>query len=434
MAIRAALGSGRTRLIRQMLTESVFLSLLGAAAGVAVGNWVSQVFANLLPKFTPDLPVLLDVSFDWRVFSYAFTAALAAGGLIGIWPALQASRADAGAALHDGSRTNSSGPQRQRLRGFLVAGQVAGSLVLLVAAGLFVRSLQAAQGLNLGFAPDHLLNARMNPEWIGYDQQHAKDFYQELERRVRAWPEVRSASLAFSVPMGLVGAGDAVYVEGHPVNPGEQPPVIGFNTVDPNYFDTMRMPIVRGRAFRESDSEATPLVAVVNEALIRKSHPGENLLGRTIFCSFDTRRGMMIVGVVGDARQYGPAQESRPECYMPYQQHQYNGSTLSVLVRTAGDPTALAASPCKRSQRGPGSRSSCAARPPDRSPRDIDSRNCAGKRRTARSFRPRPTSGSRPRSPDRRGAGATALRECRARTCDWASRSESRTDAWYRTA
>jgi ABC-type antimicrobial peptide transport system permease subunit len=105
-----------------MLTESVFLSLLGAAAGVVVGNWISHAFANSLPEFTPDLPILLDVSFDWRVFSYALSAALIAGCLIGIWPALQASRADAGAALHDGSRTNSSGPQRQRLRGLLVAG------------------------------------------------------------------------------------------------------------------------------------------------------------------------------------------------------------------------------------------------------------------------------------------------------------------------
>src|SRR6185369_16111308 len=198
--------------------------------------------------------ILLDVSFDWRVFSYALAAALLAGCLIGIWPALQASRADAGAALHDGSRSNSGGPQRQRIRGFLVAGQVAGSLVLLVAAGLFVRSLQAAQGLNLGFEPDHLLNARMNPDWIGYDKQHAKDFYQELERRVRAWPEVRSASLAFSVPMGLIGAGDNVYPEGRSENPQEQPPMIGFNTVDSSYFDTLAMPMVRGRAFRDSDT------------------------------------------------------------------------------------------------------------------------------------------------------------------------------------
>src|ERR1700687_5309115 len=123
MAIRPALGSGRARLIRQMLTESVFLSFLGASAGVLLGNWVSRAFADSVPGVFSDVPILLDVSFDWRVFSYALTAALAAGCLIGIWPALQASRADAGAALHDGSRSNSGGPQRQRIRGLLVAGQ-----------------------------------------------------------------------------------------------------------------------------------------------------------------------------------------------------------------------------------------------------------------------------------------------------------------------
>jgi predicted permease len=339
MAIRAALGSGRARLIRQMLTESVFLSLLGAAAGVVVGNWISHAFANSLPEFTPDLPILLDVSFDWRVFSYALSAALIAGCLIGIWPALQASRADAGAALHDGSRTNSSGPQRQRLRGLLVAGQVAGSLVLLVAAGLFVRSLQAARGLNLGFAPDHLLNARMNPEWIGYDQQHAKDFYQELERRVRAWPEVRSASLAFSAPMGLVGAGDTVYAEGHPVNPDEQPPVIGFNTVDSPYFETMRMPVVRGRAFRESDTETTPLVAVVNETMAHRYWPHQDPIGKRF------RRGpadsplIEIVGIAHDSKYMAVFEGSLPFFYVPFTQ--VFSAMRTLQVRSSVDPETL---------------------------------------------------------------------------------------------
>jgi len=339
MAIRAALGSGRARLIRQMLTESVFLSLLGAAAGVVLGNRVSQAFADSIRGFTPDLPVRLDVSFDWRVFLYALAAALLAGCLIGIWPALQASRANAGAALHDGSRTNSSGPQRQRIRGLLVAGQVAGSLVLLVAAGLFVRSLQAAQGLNLGFAPDHLLNARMNPEWIGYDMQHAKDFYRELERRVKTWPEVQSVTYAFSAPMGLIGTGDSVYVEGHPVNPDEQAPTIGYNTVGTSYFETMRMAVVRGRAFQDSDTEAAPLVAVVNQTMAHRYWPNQDPIGKRFRMKSAESPLIEIVGVAHDSKYIAVFEGSLPNFYVPF--NQVFSSMRTLQVRSRVDPEVL---------------------------------------------------------------------------------------------
>ena len=339
MAIRAALGSGRGRLIRQVLTESVLLSLLGAAAGMVLGNWVSKSFADSLPGFVPDLPVLIDVSFDWRVFSYALTAALLAGCLIGVFPALKASQANAGAALHDGSRTNSSGPQRQRMRGLFVAGQVAGSLVLLVSAGLFVRSLQGAQRLDLGFAPDHLLNARMNPEWIGYDMQRAKDYYAELERRVKAWPEVQSVTQAFSAPMGLVGAGDTVYIEGQPTDRDQQAPVIGFNTVSPSYFETMKMSVVSGRAFRDSDTETAPLVALVNQTMAQRYWPNQDPVGKRF------RRGsaeaplLEIIGVAHDSKYIAVFEGSLPFFYVPFTQA--FSSMRFLQIRTLVDPATL---------------------------------------------------------------------------------------------
>jgi macrolide transport system ATP-binding/permease protein len=339
MAIRAALGSGRGRLIRQMLTESVLLSLAGAAAGMLMGNWVSKAFADSIPGIVSDLPILLDVSFDWRVFIYALAAALVAGCLIGIVPALKASRADAGTALHDGSRTNSSGPQRQRIRGLLVAGQVAGSLVLLVSAGLFVRSLQGAQRLDLGFAPDHLLNARMNPEWIGYDMQRTKDFYDELERRVKAWPEVRSVTQAFSAPMGLIGGGDTVYIEGRPVDRAEQPPVVGYNTVTASYFQTMQMSVLEGRPFLDSDTETAPLVAVVNETMAHRYWPNQDPIGRRFRKGPSESPLIQVVGVAHDSKYLAVFEGSLPYFYLPFTQAY--SSMRFLQIRSLVDPATL---------------------------------------------------------------------------------------------
>jgi len=339
MAIRAALGSGRGRLIRQMLTESVLLALLGAIAGMIIGNWASQTFAAALPNMVSDLPIQFDVSFDWRVFTYALTAALLAGGLIGIWPALRVSRAEPGAALHDGSRSNSSGPQRQRIRGLLVAGQVAGSLVLLVAAGLFVRSLQSAQRLDLGYVPDHVLNARMNPQWVGYDKQRTIDFYRELERRVQGWPEVQSAGLAFSAPLGLIGAGDTVYIEGRSVDPSEQAPLVGYNTVDTTYFDTMRISILRGRGFRDSDTEGTRLVTIVNQTMAQRYWPNQDPIGKRFRMDSAESPLMEVVGVAHDSKYLFVVEGSLPYFYVPFTQ--VFASMRVLHIRSLVDPATL---------------------------------------------------------------------------------------------
>jgi predicted permease len=339
MAIRGALGSGRGRLIRQMLTESLLLALLGGIAGMIIGKWASQAFADTLPAMVSDLPVLFDVTFDWRVFTYALTAAILAGGLIGLWPALRVSRAEPGAALHDGSRSNSSGPQRQRIRSLLVAGQVAGSLVLLVAAGLFVRSLQSAQHLDLGYAPDHLLNARMNPQWVGYDKQRTVDFYRELERRVKAWPEVQSAGLAFSAPLGLIGSGETVYIEGRAVDPNEQPPSVGYNTVDASYFDTMQISILRGRAFRDSDTETSTLVAIVNQTMAKRYWPNQDPIGKRFRMDTPESPLVEVVGVAHDSKYLFVVEGSLPYFYVPFDQL---FAAMRVLhIRSTIDPGTL---------------------------------------------------------------------------------------------
>jgi len=338
LAIRAALGSGRARLIRQALTESLLLAMLGAAGGLILGKWGSDGFSSSIDLAT-DFPTLLDFSFDWHVFAYALTAAVATGLLIGIWPAYRAGRTDAGAALHDGARGASGGPGRQRVRSALVIGQVAGSLMLLIIAGLFMRSLQNAQDLNVGFAPDHLLNARMDPEWAGYDQQRTKDFYRELERRVSALPGVQSASLAFSVPLGYIGSSLPVYIEGRPENP--QPLVIGNNSVDPSYFDTMQIRIVRGRAFTESDDEHVPRAAIVNQTMAARYWPGQDPLGKRFRTGSPAGPFWQVVGVAQDGKYVAVYESPIPYFYMPLAQ---NYSAMQVLqVRSLGAPEELSA-------------------------------------------------------------------------------------------
>jgi hypothetical protein len=296
MAIRAALGSGRGRLIRQMLTESVLLALLGGAAGLVLGVSAADAFAGSMDMAT-DLPIHLDFSFDWRVFAYALTAALVTGILVGILPALRASKADAGAALHDGGRSNSGGPVRQRMRSLLVVGQVAGSLVLLISAGLFVRSLRNAQRLDLGFLHDHVLNARLNPQWAGYDRERIRAFYREFERRVKAWPEVRSASFAFSSPLGYFNNGD---------------------------------PILRGRALRESDNETAPLAAVINQTMASTYWPKQDPIGKRFRTHSPESPLREVVGIARDGKYLLVFEKQQPYFYVPLAQDYQPARILQI--------------------------------------------------------------------------------------------------------
>jgi predicted permease len=338
IAIRAALGSGRARLVRQALMESSLLSLLGAVAGLALGKLGSTAFAGSIDLAT-DFPVLLDFSFDWRVFAYAMIAAIVTGILIGVWPAMRASQADAGAALHDGSRGETGGPRRQRVRSLLVVGQVAGSLLLLIMAGLFVRSLRNAQQLDLGFVPDRVLNARMDPEWAGYNEQRTKDFYRELERRVSALPGVQSVSLAFSAPMGYYNDGQILFIDGRRADPDEQPPAVACNHVDAGYFDTLQMPILRGRAFTDADNETAPRVAIVNQTMANRYWPNQDPIGKRFHTGTPDSPPWEVVGLAKDSKYIAVFESPLPFFYMPLAQ-KYMG--LRVLqIRSASPPELL---------------------------------------------------------------------------------------------
>jgi predicted permease len=338
LAIRAALGSGRARLIRQMLTESMVIVLLGAALGMVLGNWTANTISHSLDLAT-DLPTSLDFSFDWRVFTYVAAIALAAGVAVGLWPALRASNVNA-ATLHDGARSHSGGPGRQRVRGLLVVGQVAGSLVLLICAGLFVRSLRNAERVDLGFAPANLLNARLNPAWAGYTPERTEEFYKELGRRVRAWPDVQSASFAFSVPLSYINGAQAVRLEGTVELPDERPPVVGFNNVDAPYFETMQIPIVRGRGFRESDDLTAPLVVVVNQTMAERLWPGQSPIGKRFYAGVERTGPWEVIGVARDSKYLVIFEKPLPHFYTPLPQNYFAMRTLQI--RSAVPPLQLA--------------------------------------------------------------------------------------------
>jgi putative ABC transport system permease protein len=328
MAIRAAMGASRGRLIRQLLTESIMLALFGGIGGLLLGAWASGAITSLLP--VSKLPIRLDFSFDWRVFAYALAAALLTGTLVGVWPALRAGRADVNGLLHGAGRSDTAGVSRHRVRSALVVVQVGGSLVLLIVAGLFVRSLARAQHAYLGFDPDHLLNVTLDPKEMGYDEVRTKNFYRDLEARVRALPGVQTVSSAFSVPMGNVSDGSSIYIEAHPLTPGQQPPIVVYNKVDAPYFDTMRIPLLRGRAFRENDDEKAPLVAIVNQEMAHEFWPNEDAIGKRFSLKSATGPFVEIVGVTGNGKYVFIGWDKERYFYVPLAQDFNSYRTLQV--------------------------------------------------------------------------------------------------------
>jgi len=337
MAIRAALGAARFRLVRQLLTESVLLALLGGIGGIFLGYWGSSALASL--NFQTDLPVHLDFGFDWRVFGYATAAAMLTGIIVGLVPAIRASRGNLAAILHEGGRGVVGG--KNRLRTGLVVAQVAGSLVLLIIAGLFARSLGKAQNTNLGFDPDHVLNLTMDPLEIGFNQQQTRDFYKSVLTRVGSLPGVVSASTATATPMGYYNNNDTLTIEGYQPPAGQPLPSATYNIISIDYFRTMQIPILRGRAFTDADGENAQYVAILSESMAKKFWPDADSIGRQFQMNTDAKHSMVVVGVVKDVRYQGVTGVVAPVFYAPFVQHQPGNSLQFLQVRTGAAPETM---------------------------------------------------------------------------------------------
>jgi predicted permease len=337
MATRAALGAGRARLICQMLAESVLLGILGGAAGLILGMWIDHLTSSLR---LPTIPLHVDATFDWRLFAFAIGCALATGIIVGLFPALHASRANLNSVLHEGGQRSSFGVSHAGSRNFLVIAQVAGSFALLIAAGLFVRSLQSVRSFHLGFDPDHVLNVIMDPHEAGYDEARTTAFYREIESRVRALPGVESASLASYVPMGGYPSKASIFVQGRAIPPGQHAPLVLLNRVDPPYFDTMHVALFRGRAFLGSDNETAPPVAIINQTMASDFWPHQDPVGKYFRMNDDTAPLIEVVGVTGDGKYGTVNEDAQPFFYIPLTQS--FASKRALQIRTLVPPESLA--------------------------------------------------------------------------------------------
>jgi predicted permease len=340
MAIRSALGAQRSRLLRQMVTESVALALIGGLVGVAIGMSASSALSHV--NLHADLPINLSFEFDWRIFSYSFGAALLAGIVVGIVPAVRMARANVNGVLRDGGRGVMGG--RHWFRDTLVALQIAGSLVLLVVAGLFVRSLNAMQTMDFGFQPDHVLNLAVDPGEIGKNDEQTRDLARTITAQLQQLAGVEAVTHASSTPMGYMNNGGRdVIIDGAPPPPDASANHADYNIVSPGYFDVMGITLLRGRALQESDDEHGRDVAVLSESMARKYWPNQDAIGHTFRLASESNRKIEVVGIARDAEfMLYEGGKTRPYVYVPYAQH-IAGNTLMVFqLRTAQDPLALA--------------------------------------------------------------------------------------------
>ncbi|HEY6323818.1 MAG TPA: ABC transporter permease [Thermoanaerobaculia bacterium] len=333
IGIRLALGARTARLVRLLVSESLLLGLAGGAVGLALAAWAARALSAW--RLPLEMPISFHVDFDSRVLLVTLGAALLTGLLCGLVPALQLARPGLALAIREGDA--GLGPRRTRLRGVLVTVQIAATFVLLVGAGLFLRSLANSQAAALGFRSQGLLVASLNLGYAGYDEGTGQRFFERLEARLRELPGVRSVSLATRLPFSVMRATTDAAPEGYvPPRPGMGTPELAVNWVAPDYFKTMAAPLAAGREFTAADRPRTPPVVVVNEALVRRfffaSGPVEAALGKRLMVLGQPHR---IVGVARDAKQLDLDAAQAPYVYLDLFQH-YRPE-VAIHLRAAGD-------------------------------------------------------------------------------------------------
>jgi putative ABC transport system permease protein len=338
LAIRTALGAGRRRLITQLLTESLVLATVGGAAGLLLAAWGIQALQWLAPT---NLPRLKGVHIDTAVILYTSLASLVTGLVFGAAPALQSAAAAAGEFLKE-RRAESQGSRGRRLRAAVAVAEVAMALLLVIGAGLLVRSFVAMNKVDLGFDPRGILAMRVELAGARYKEDaQIAGFYNELVSRLRGLPGVESVALGSSVL--LLGQSASLSVHGRPPQDRNVPNApVSYDFMTPEFFSTMRIPLLRGRLFTEADGPATQRVVVVNETLARRFFPHEDALGKRVTYDDPTSaqaRWLTITGIVGDTRRAGVDREPGAEVYYPHAQAP--DRRMFALIRTSGDPLAL---------------------------------------------------------------------------------------------
>lgn len=343
MAIRGALGASRSRVVRLLLTESVLLAIVGGAIGLLVAVWSLDLLVSLKPA---NLPRLAEINVNRTVFLFTAAVSVLTGVLFGLAPAWQVSKSDLNEGLKESGRGGTDAPRRHRMRALLVISEVALSIVLLIGAGLMIRSFARLLAVDPGFKPDHVLTAFVSLPVAKYSKHEEQvAFFDRLVERLHNLPDVSAVGVVSDIPL-YGGSSTGFDVDGRPPALPGQRPMTDYRIISPEYFAAMGMRLVKGRAFSAHDTEATPGVVIINETLAARYFAGEDPIGKRLALSGAPKDVREIVGVVADVRNYGVDAEVKPEVYVPLLQSAPGylagvTSALTVVVRSTIDPTAL---------------------------------------------------------------------------------------------
>jgi putative ABC transport system permease protein len=342
MAVRSALGASRMRVVRQLLTESVLLSLAGGLLGLALAVWWADLLIALGKK---DIPRAIQVGLDWRVLAFTLGVSVLTGVVFGLFPAFHLSGTALTESLKEG-RGAGAGAKRNRIRGVLVAAEVAIAVVLLVGAGLLIQSLWRLRHVNPGLEPQNVLTFNVSLPEVRYSSEKQARFFSDLTTRLRSLPGVQSASAVLPLPLSGDRMGISFQIDGREVAAKDEPSADVF-VAEPNYFRTMGIPILKGRDFEERDEHKSMPVVIVTESFARQFFPGEDAVGKRIkpgISTWDDEKSTMreIVGVVGDIRNRTLDTEPKPAYYLP--QSQVPFTQLIAVVKSGNDPKSLSGS------------------------------------------------------------------------------------------
>ncbi len=339
IAIRTAMGAGRIRVVRQLLTESLLLAIVAGIFGAAFSIWGSEVLVRLSPE---NLPRVDEIHIDGWALAFTAGLSLLTGILFGLAPALQSTHSNIVEALKEGSLSTTAGRSRHGLRSSLVIVEMALALILLVSAGLLIRSLIRLQDVNPGFDPHNVMTASLDLPDAKYSDPKKAEFFRELIPQLEAIPGVQSAAAVFPLPMSGDEIRTSFQIEGRPVAKSDESHT-SIRVVTPNYFGTMRIPLLRGREFTERDDASATKVLIVNQAFAQQFFPGENPIGKHILAGIANAGEppmREIIGVVGNVKFEDLTTEFSPESYIPYGQLQFG--SLTIVVRSSKDPEGLA--------------------------------------------------------------------------------------------
>ena len=331
IVIRLALGASRGRIIRQLLTESILLSLSGGALGLILGSWAIPVLLKLSSNQVLQLNA---VNIDLRVLGFTLALSLASGLIFGLVPALEASKLDLNLALKEGSKGTASAA-RQRFHSLLIVAEIAVAVVLLIGAGLMINSFLRLQQVSPGFDPDNLLTVSLSLPGARYPEEQRRVFLKQVLQRIEAKPGVQSVGAITILPLSGDDSSFSFLAQGQPIVSRAEAPQAEVRSVSPTYFQTMRIPLKKGRVFTERDNRSSSPVVMVNETLARRFWPNEDPIGKRL-TRFSDQISCEIVGVVGDVKQMGLAAETRMEIYMPYDQSP--DPYFGLVIRTLAAP------------------------------------------------------------------------------------------------